>query len=174
MLSVKIVYQILLIGPLSSCQNPYFQVMKFFGILLLLFLAACTLNADQEKSLNDAVNRYLSARNNNEILSYVAMTNANAVKYYKNQGDSTFKLKFGAGDEFEFIQDGNIRDTEASGSKIQVKYSFLKITGDLFAEDSQEIFIYAISEDNGVSWTFIDEADYLNDEIFTNKMRLIK
>lgn len=148
--------------------------MKYYGLLLLLFLAACTLNADQEKSLNEAMNHYLSARNNNEVLNFVAFTNGKVVKYYKEKGDSIFKIKFGAGEEFVFIQDGNIRDTEASENKIHVKYSFLKISGDLFAEDSEEIFIYAISEDNGVSWTFVDENDYLNDAIFTNQQRLIK
>lgn len=138
-------------------------------------MVSCTLSADQEIALNRATTRYLDARNNGEIMSYVSLTYPKAVSFYKQKGDDAFKAKFGSDStELSFIQDGNIRVTSSTNNVIHVKYSFLKIIGDPYGNLSEEIFIYAISEDDGRSWMYLDEIDYLNDEILTSNERLIE
>jgi hypothetical protein len=72
-----------------------------------------------------------------------------------------------------YIQDGLIKTIKTSGNNIQVKYRFLSISEEYFEIDSEEIFIYAISEDDGKTWYFIDEIDYQNEDILDPENRLI-
>ena len=151
--------------------------MKKMFLLLLLFASSCSLNSDQEAALNNAVNAYTQARNNGQVMTYVAFTYPNVVAYYKNLGDSSFVERFGGSedlDSYSFIQDGNIRKIENSGSKIHVKYSFLELDDIFYGAQGSEIIIYAISEDEGQNWFFIDEEDYLNASILKENERLIK
>lgn len=146
-------------------------------LLLLLFAASCSLSSDQESALNNAVNAYTQARNNGQVMTYVAFTYPNVVAYYKDQGDSSFVERFGGSedlDSYSFIQDGNIREIENSGNKIHVKYSFLELDDIFYGAQGSEIIIYAISEDDGQNWFFIDEEDYLNASILNENERLIK
>ncbi len=139
-------------------------------------MGSCTLNSEQEASLNKAMSRYIESRNDEQLLSYVAYTYPSAVAYYKNQGDSVFVKRFTLVDSngmVPYIQDGNIKTIKSSGDHIHVKYRFLSITEELFDIQSEEIFIYAISKDDGKTWYFLDEIDYKNDEIVDSENRLI-
>ncbi|MGB0915164.1 MAG: hypothetical protein ACPGVI_03785 [Crocinitomicaceae bacterium] len=149
--------------------------MKFLPIILLLLLTGCTLSADQEASLNDAMVSYVNSKNNGVVMSYVAFTHPNSVAHYKAQGDSAFTAKFDLSDsEYDpFLQDGNIREIETEGDKITVKYNFLNVSGNYFEEQSEEVVIFAISEDAGSTWFFIEEEDYFNNDIISEENRLI-
>lgn len=109
-------------------------------------------------------------------MSYVAFTHPNAVAYYKEKGDSVFTERFDLSDSENgaFLQDGNIREIEQKNSTIHVKYNFLSIEGDYYENKASEVTIFAISNDDGNSWFFIDERDYFNTEIFEPSNRLIK
>ena len=152
--------------------------MKKSGFfLLLLFICSCSLSADQEASLHTAMVSYINARNEGIATAYVAYTHPNAVAYYQELGDSTFKFRFSLNDVSSqaFLQDGTIREIESKGNKIHVLYTF---TGVFLSEfdtydSEQEMEILAISEDNGRSWFFIEKKDYLNDKILSPKDRLI-
>lgn len=149
--------------------------MKFLPIILLLLLAGCTLSADQEASLNDAMVSYVNSKNNGVVMSYVAFTHPNSVAYYKAKGDSAFTTKFDLSDsEYDpFLQDGNILEIETNDNEITVKYNFLSVSGSFFEEDAEEVTIFAISEDAGETWFFIEEDDYFNNDIISKEKRLI-
>ena len=158
-------------------EFPYFQQMKKLYLLLLLFAAGCSLNSDQEASLNSAVTAYTTARNNGQVMTYVAFTYPDVVAYYKDKSDSSFIEKFGGSeniDSYSFIQDGNIREIKSDGNKLHVKYSFLELDDIFYGAEGSEAIIYAISEDNGQNWYFLDEVDYLNGSILKQNERLIK
>ena len=55
-----------------------------------------------------------------------------------------------------------------------MKYSFIASNEFEFDNGVKEIFILAISNDNGVNWFFVDEEDYANNNIISEKDRLIK
>ena len=109
-------------------------------------------------------------------MSYVAFTHPKAVAYYKEKGDSVFKERFDLSDaeKAAFLQDGNIREIERTNSTIHVKYNFLSVEGDYYESKASEVTIFAISNDDGNSWFFIDEKDYMNPEIIEPSNRLIK
>ena len=126
--------------------------------------------------MNSALSIYLNARNSGEATLYVAYTHPDAVAYYTSQGDSAFQARFSLSkiDEQPYLQDANLLDIESSGKEIHVRYSVLSIrTWDL-RNPSQEVFLMAISKNNGKSWFFMDEEDYLNDAIYKVKQRLFK
>lgn len=132
------------------------------------------MNAEQERSLNQAMSSYVNAHNNGAVLSFVSFTHPNAVAYYKSKGDDVFKEKFeliSDGYEMSFLQDGIIREIESKDGHIHVYYEFIRI--DNTTLNGEEITVVAISEDDGKSWYFIDKEDYLNDDIFEEKFRLI-
>lgn len=118
---------------------------------------------------------YINSRNNGAVMSYVGYTHPNVVAFYKSAGDSIFKANFDLSNEEErpFYQDGIIKSIESKGKTIHVKYEFKKIESENYFLDVADIVVIAISEDDGVTWFFIDEKDYLNDKIISKKDRLV-
>lgn len=108
-------------------------------------------------------------------MSYVGYTHPSAVAFYKSAGDSVFKINFDLSNDEErpFFQDGIIQTIESKGSTIHVKYEFQKIENDNYFIDVADIIVIAISEDDGKTWFFVEEKDYLNDKIIPKKDRLI-
>ena len=158
-------------------KNPYFHHVKIWMFTLLLLLGSCTLNADQEASLNNALTSYINSRNNGAVMSYVAFTHPNIVSYYKNEGDSVFQSHFDVSNEYTrpFFQDGLIRTTEKRDKSIHVKYLFKKIEASDFDIQANDAIIIAMSDDNGTSWFFAEEEDYFNLKIFKkDEIRIIK
>lgn len=145
-------------------------------LFIPLFLGACTLNADQEASLNNAMFAYINSRNKGVVMSFVAYTHPDVVNYYKTAGDSIFTGKF---DLMQYenpyeLNDGNILTINSDGDIIHVQYSFTSLifgTNEIVNED---FIIFALSDDNGISWSFMEEDDYLNDQIMDPSDRLIK
>ena len=141
-----------------------------------MFLTSCSLNANQEASLNDAMVSYVNSKNNGIVMSYVAFTHPNAVAFYKSKGDSAFTEKFDlSNSEFDpFLQDGNIKQIKSNGNNITVKYNFLNVTGDFYEESHEEVVLFAISEDAGATWFFIEDVDYFNNDIISSENRTIQ
>jgi len=150
--------------------------MKKIFFFLLLILGSCSLTGEQEQALNSAVTSYVDVRNDAILLSFVALTHPNVVAYYKDLGDSLFLNKFNLNEEHNwmYIQDGNQKLIEKSSNNIHVKYSFIASNEFAFDNGAKEIFIYAVSNDSGVNWFFVDEVDYTNNDIIPEKDRLIK
>ena len=143
------------------------------ALLFLLFLTACSLNATQEASLNNAKTSFINAKNNGSVMSYVAFTLPDAVAYYQKQGDSVFQKRFDLSENNynTFIQDGNIRKITQKEGEIQVKFEFLEVNMEEVSQEKQ--ILYALSDDDGKTWFFLEEEDYFNDEIFSPEKRLI-
>ncbi len=153
----------------------YFHHVKIWMFTLFLLLGSCTLNADQEVSLNNALTSYINSRNNGAVMSYVAYTHPKVVSHYKNEGDSAFQSRFDVSNEYTrpFFQDGLIRTTQKNNNTIHVKYQFKKIEDYDYDMHVSEAAVIAISEDEGQNWFFTDEDDYFNTTIFKNNERLI-
>lgn len=152
--------------------------MKNIGIsfvLSLVFLAGCTLNSSQEASLNNAMSTYVSAHNNGAVLSYVGVIYPPAVAYYKNKGDSTFHYKFDLSTEADrpLLTDGTILGTKTAGMDIQIKYRFAELE-ELHSGESLHKIHFALSENDGENWFFIEEKDYFNDTILPQNKRLFE
>lgn len=145
-------------------------------IFISLLVAACTLNADQEASLNNAMFAYINSRNKGVVMSYVAYTHPIVVDYYQSLGDSSFTEKFDVlQNETRYkLNDGTIIETKSEGNSIHVQYSFNLITPESNKITKDNVIIIAISDDNGVSWYFMDEDDYSNNQIMDPLHRLIK
>lgn len=150
--------------------------MKTWGIILLLLLGSCSLNADQEASLHQAMVSYVNSRNNGAVMSYVGFTHPNIVAHYKAQGDSLFQAHFDVSNEEErpFFQDGIIQKIESDGDEIHVKYTFQRYQYLEFMDEVKDVIIFAMTENGGKSWFFAEEKEYYNDEIISKTKRLIK
>ncbi len=132
--------------------------MKIIAIIsTLLLLTACSLNATQEASLNNAKTSFINAKNNGSVMSYVAFTLPDAVAYYQKQGDSVFQKRFDLSENNynTFIQDGNIRKITQKDGVIQVKFEFLEVNMDEVSKENQ--ILYALSDNDGESWFFLEE-----------------
>lgn len=150
--------------------------MKKFALILLVFVASCSLNSKQEKVLNLAMSNYLTAYNDGELLTIVAYTHPNAVRHYKDLGDGVFKkhFKLSTDDELTSLSDPTIYSTASEGDKIHVKYKLKNFRfQDYERQLEKEVFVIAITEDAGNTWFFIEDKDYYNNEIINEKDRLL-
>lgn len=147
--------------------------MKLLYALLLLLLAGCVLNAEQERSLNEAQRHYTDAFNEGDVTKYVGMTHPNVVAHYKMLGDSTFKTKFDLAEESLHLQDGTIRQKVKKDNSIQALIEFKRLNIDDFELEFEKVNIIAVSEDNGKTWFFIEGKDYSNEEIMPKDHQLI-
>lgn len=145
-------------------------------ILLFLFsiiiLSACTLSATQEKKLNESLSVYVNARNECLVVSYVAFTYPEIVLNYKSQSDSIFKAAFDCNSDTLYLQDPTVRGTKKEKETIHVKYDldvFNKNTGERQLEKHT---LFAISEDNGSSWFFMNKKEYVDKTMLPNFKRL--
>jgi hypothetical protein len=151
--------------------------MKIYFIgLLFLLVSACTLSANQEASLQKAMSSYLAAHNNGAVMAFVGFTHPNVVGFYQEKGDSVFRERFelfDAENGGDFLQDGTIKKIETIGNSIHVQYIFESYQVRGLDERFSELSIIAISSDDGKTWFFADQQDYVNDSIFNPKERLI-
>ena len=148
----------------------------FIGLLFLL-LAACTLSASQEATLQKAMSSYITAHNDGAVMAYVGFTHPSVVGFYQDKGDSVFRERFelfapeNGGD---ILQDGNLKVIETKGNVIHAHYVFDSFRTRGLDQEVSDHDIIAISNDDGKTWFFADKIDYENDSIFNPKERLIK
>lgn len=151
---------------------------NYFFVLCLLALASCSLNAEQEASLNRAVNKHIGALNDGRLVQFIAETYPPAVKYYKSKGDAAFKEKFTLVDsisvyETAVYQDPTILNVGKSELNIHVEYTVLCVTMKDLAPHSEERKLFALSSDGGKQWYFLHDEDYFNSAILPKNDRLI-
>ena len=147
--------------------------MKGYFLLFVgvLFLSACGLNASQEKSLNMAVAKYLFAVNQDLKLSRASYMHPSVLKYYKNKGQREFKNLFVT--EKMLWTDAVMGKIETDGDNIQVELKIALKKDEFSISEKERISIYALSENNGSSWFFVENEDYKCEEC-GNFQRLIK
>ncbi len=130
----------------------------FFLFLGFLFLFACGLNASQEKSLNIAVAKYLFAVNEDLKLSRASYIHPSVLKYYKKKGHKEFKKLFIK--EEMIWTDAVLGKTESNGNSIHVELKIALKKDEYSTPENDRKSIFALSEDHGSSWFFVEERDY--------------
>lgn len=143
-----------------------------FFLVSTTILGACTLSATQEKKLNESLSAYINARNECLVVSYVAFTYPEIVMNYRSQSDSVFKAAFDCNSDTLYLQDPIVRSTLKERETIHVKYDldvFNKNTGERLKEKHT---LYAISEDSGNSWFFMNNKEYVDKTMLPNFKRL--
>jgi hypothetical protein len=145
----------------------------FFAFALLI-LSACTLSADQEQKLNQAVSAYLHARNDCQIVNYVAFTHPSLVAKFKEEGDSVFQTKFDCTMDSLLLEDPTIRTVEKEGNDIQVLFDITAFDEYTYQQTKEKQQLVAISSDQGKSWFFIDYGYYVDKTLLPSIKRLIK
>ncbi len=149
-------------------------MIKLLYIPILLLLAACTLDSRQEEKLNAAFQDYKKAHNEDLMLQYVALTHVKVVAHYKAKGEKEFVKHFKKpeNDSLEFyFGEHFVKDTKEEGKHIQRCFTVEKYTE--LEELDNKYRIFAISEDKGNTWFFINEEDYFDMSIPLKK-RLFK
>jgi hypothetical protein len=144
-----------------------------FFIFIFLLAGSCTLNAEQEATLSESTTRYLESRRNGAVLAFVSMHHPDVVRYFKDQGDSTFLKKFSVKKEEYYLVDPSIRETEKDGQIIHVLYEAKTIESEWGTTENEKSEFVAISENNGRNWFYIDKSDYVDKTIASNLKRLI-
>jgi len=145
----------------------------FYSLLLLFVLGACSMNADQEASLNSAMNEYIDAINNDRVSMRVRLTYPDAVRYYRNLGDEAFIYQFKPENNLKHYQDGRITQIESKGKVMHVEYEYIVIKEDEDIISTEKEMIYAVSLDEGAHWKFMNRSEYTNDKILPKSKRLI-
>lgn len=109
------------------------------------------------------------------MLSFVGVVYPPVVAHYKNKGDSSFHYKFDLSTESNrpLLTDGTILGTKKDDRTIHIKYRFSELN-DVLDGGSEYKIHYAITEDDGVNWFFLEEVDYLNDSILNKNNRLFE
>lgn len=149
--------------------------MKILSVVFsLILLASCALNADQEQKLNQSMAGYLQARNNCQLISYVAFTYPAVVADYKEQGDSIFQAKFDCTQDSIIWNDPTIRQIQQEGNMIQALVDVAQVDEYSYDILKEKKKIVAVSEDNGTSWFFMEHAYYVDKSKLKKLKRLIK
>lgn len=143
----------------------------FLLFVSVLFFSACGLNASQEKSLNMAVAKYLFAVNEDLKLSRASYMHPSVLKYYKNKGQREFKNLFVR--EKMLWTDAVVGKIKTNGEMVQAELKIALKEHEYAVPEKERISIYAISDDNGQSWFFVEERDYKRMEC-GNFQRLIE
>ena len=130
----------------------------FLLFVCVLLLFACGLNASQEKSLNMAIAKYLFAVNEDLKLSRASYTHPSVLKFYKKKGQNEFKNLFIK--EENIWTDAVLGKTESNGNAVQVELKIALKKNEYSTPQKERISIFALSEDNGSSWFFVEERDY--------------
>lgn len=137
-----------------------------FG-LLIWFFSACSLTANQEKSLNRAIIQYQNAYNKELTILEVSLTHPCLIDAYVSDTLGLKKLFLHTGEE---IDNYSISSIEEQGEDMKVKLTFDYLSTKEGNNNSKKI-IYALSSNHGKSWFFIDstKVKYLNCKRFKNK-----
>jgi len=143
-------------------MRPY---LLFIALLCLLF--ACSLSANQEKSLNRAIIQYQNSYNKELTILEVSLTHPCVIDAYLSD---TSKLKNLFVHHGASITNYDIQDIETDGAHMKVKLTFDYLYGQSDQKDSKKT-VYALSSNRGESWFFLDASHvkYLNCKRYKKK-----
>ena len=143
-------------------MRPYLLFLS-----LLWFLVACSLTANQEKSLNRAIIQYQNAYNKELTILEVSLTHPCVIDAYLSDTGKLKKLFVHPGASLENY---DIQSIDKDGADMKVKLTFDYLNGQAEIQDSKKT-IYALSSNRGESWFFLNASHvkYLNCKRFKNK-----
>lgn len=134
----------------------------FLGVVVIV-ISACTLTGEQELRLNKQLNKYINAVNAGNSMLASALSHSEVVKYYHALGDSLFLIHFSKYKNTNgFISNPEFKEVRKDGNRIEQQ---LFISYSLNENSSTIDTLFAISEDKGNNWFFIQNSDYHNKKI---------
>jgi hypothetical protein len=147
----------------------------FLASILVTFLFSCTLNSEQEASLNQNLSRYLKARNSCMKTGIIGFSHPDYVLEVKNESDSAFLKAFDCENYGKAVRfsDPTLRKTIKEKDIIHVYYELDVEAGNTGVVNRRSEGLYALSEDNGKTWYFLMKDIYENREISKSVKRLI-
>ena len=154
--------------------TDYHRKLVVHGILLL-FLVSCSLSASQEQTLNKQTRLYLNAIQNRSSLVLVSMTHPLYVRYVKSKGDDYFKEIFKIPAEDENASLNPVIETiKRKNDVIHVLYTIEKNQYMNFEDANKSFKLVAISDDDGVTWSFLNYKVYQDENICKEIPRILK
>lgn len=126
--------------------------------LIFFTVASCSLNAEQERNLNKSIIKYLFSVNRELKLSIAAATHPLVLRELKEDGDE--KLKAYLEPKQHIWTDAIIGKTKMDGAIVHIELKVALISKETFEKAPNRIRLYAISEDNGENWYFVDYKIY--------------
>ena len=148
-----------------------------YFIIFSCLILACSLNSEQERQLNKSLSNYLNAKNSGAILEYTSLIYPELIREWKTSGLDTLKEKVKLKtDTTELKQYDNpfIILTKKENKSIQIKYQLDCYSNEYTSSEKTKVNLYAISDDEGKSWFFMDEKDYINPQTCKKLKRLIQ
>ena len=131
------------------------------GLPLLLFffsITSCSLNAEQERNLNKSIIKYLFSVNRELKLSIAAATHPLILRELKEESDE--KLKAYLKPKHHIWTDAIIGKSKIKGQIFHIELKVALISKESYEKAPNRIRLYAISEDNGKNWYFVDYKIY--------------
>ena len=144
------------------------------GLPLLLFffsITSCSLNAEQERNLNKSIIKYLFSVNRELKLSIAAATHPLILRELKDESDE--KLKAYLEPKHHIWTDAIIGKSKIKGEILHIELKVALVSKETYEKAPNRIRLYAVSEDNGNNWYFVDYKIYESDYCKKFK-RLIK
>ena len=138
--------------------------MRISVLLLFTFfsIASCSLNAEQERNLNKSIIKFLFSVNKELKLSVAAATHPLILRQLKEDGHE--KLKSYLAPKYNIWTDAVIGKTKIKGDVIHIELKVAQVSKETYEKNERRTRLYAISEDNGKNWYFVDyklyESDY--------------
>jgi hypothetical protein len=141
--------------------------------LLFIFfsITSCSLNAEQERNLNKSIIKYLFSVNRELKLSIAAATHPLILRELKEESDE--KLKAYLEPKHHIWTDAIIGKSKIKGEIFHIELKVALVSKETYEIAPNRIRLYAVSEDNGKNWYFIDYEIYESDYCKKFK-RLIK
>ena len=131
------------------------------GLPLLLFffsITSCSLNAEQERNLNKSIIKYLFSVNRELKISIAAATHPLILRELKDESDE--KLKAYLEPKHHIWTDAIIGKSKIKGEIFHIELKVALISKESYEKAPKRIRLYAISEDNGKNWYFVDYKIY--------------
>lgn len=152
-----------------------FKWLSFLSICCLLL--ACSLNSEQERQLNKSLSNYLNSKNSGSLLEYSSLLYPELIREWKLKGTETFKEKIKLktdSTELKHFENPFIIQTKKQNQSIHVKYQLDCYSNEYDATPKTNVILFAISDDDGKSWFFMDEENYTNTQTCKKLKRLIQ
>ncbi|MFM7595576.1 MAG: hypothetical protein ACKO4Y_05295 [Flavobacteriales bacterium] len=129
-------------------------------IVLLFMLGSCSLNANQEKSLNRAIIQYQNAFNKELTILEVSLTHPCVIDAYVSDTGNLRSLFIHHG---AYMDNYSLENIEEDGMHMKVKLTFDYQYGQAESKESKKT-IYALSSNYGETWFFAQGSHlkYLN------------
>lgn len=147
--------------------------MRISVLLLFTFfsIASCSLNSEQERNLNKSIIKFLFSVNKELKLSVAAATHPLILRQLKEDGHE--KLKRYLDPKYNIWTDAVIGKTKIKGDVIHIELKVAQVSKQTYEKNDKRIRLYAISEDNGKNWYFVDYKLY-ESEYCKKLKRLLK